>query len=107
MKLVLALFTLWSGSVLAAETCSTAWVYQPYKTCRHADHGLDTSTTGEYAGLAPEWSDWVLGDTDQRRLCQRIANEFSRKSMRQGLLGSLVQPTPVDETSKKRGSVML
>lgn len=102
MKLILALFTLWSFQALATDTCSTAWVYLPYQTCGDASHGLNMSRPEKHE--PPIQLQKETGPkADQRAVCISLRDQYNQANVVNRKVATLASPTPVHELKDKDG----
>jgi hypothetical protein len=87
----------------AQSTCSTVWVYKPFKTCTSPLNGPDASKPGEALGTRLLWSDWVEGGQDQTALCTQAVAAFNEENKNLGLEARLEKPTPSGEEHRDAG----
>jgi hypothetical protein len=76
MKTLLFLSLIFAANARAAESCSSLWIYQPYKTCQTKANGLDTSRGELVIPAKSESSDWRPGGSNQQAECDKIARRF-------------------------------
>lgn len=104
MKYFLAAFAICTVSAAAqAQTCSTVWVFKPWKSCAHASHGIDLSSPTGAPTVTTEWSPWYGGPDKptQEEICTRVMNKYNAAVKSSGRVANLTQPHPVRERDKK------
>lgn len=99
MKKILVMSILCLSSMPAlAQTCSSLWVYQPYKTCAAAANGPDLSQGQMHT--QPKWYDtgWVGGGHNQSAECEGMRKQLDENQAARAIRGEVLN---TGEDSKK------
>ncbi len=107
MKYFLTAFAFWSVSAAATpQECSSIWIFNAWKSCAHASHGVNTAVAGTSVGSVDKWSEWYGGKKpSQEVICQRVAAAYNREIAASGRTAVLAQATPIDEEKKENRGV--